>query len=55
MARITIIVEDVDGGFISMESKVEGDTKDSPAALVATAILESIDETSELATMPVSH
>ena len=55
MARITIIVEDVDGGFISMESKVEGDTKDSPAALVATAILESIYETGYLATMPVSH
>ena len=55
MARIEIVIEDVDGGIISIESKIDGDTEDSPAMLVANAILESIDETSELASIPVSH
>ena len=55
MARITITVEDVDGGLISIEAKQEGDENYSPAILVATAIIESINETSELASIPVSH
>ena len=55
MAKITIIIEDVDGGLISIEAKQEGDENDSPAILVATAIIESINETSELASIPVSH
>lgn len=55
MAKITIIVEDVDGGLISIESRIDGDTEDSPAMLVATAIIESIEETSTPATELVSH
>ena len=55
MARITITIEDVEGGLISLESKFDGDTEDSSAMLVAGAILESIDETSDLASVPVSH
>ena len=55
MAKITITVEDVEGGLISIEAKQEGDESDSPAILVATAIIESINETSELALPPVSH
>lgn len=55
MAKITIVIEDVDGGLISIEAKQEGDESDSPAILVATAIIESINETSELACPPVSH
>ena len=55
MAKITITVEDVEGGLISIEAKQEGDESDSPAILVATAIIESINETSELACQPVSH
>lgn len=55
MAKITITIEDVEGGIISLESKFDGDTEDSPAMLIAGAILESIDETSELASIPVSH
>ena len=55
MAKITIIVEDVDDGLISNEAKQEGEENDSPAILVATAIIESINETSELAYPPVSH
>ena len=55
MAKITIIIEDVDGGLISIEARQEGDESDSPAILVATAIIESINETSELASIPVSH
>lgn len=55
MARIEIVIEDVDGGLISIESKVDGDTEDSPAMLVATAIIESIEETSPLAMGLVSH
>lgn len=55
MAKITIVIEDVDGGLISIEAKQEGDKSDSPAILVATAIIESINETSELACPVVSH
>lgn len=55
MAKITIIVEDVECGLISIEAKQEGDENDSPAILVATAIIESINETSGLACPPVSH
>ena len=55
MAKITIIVEDVEGGLISIEAKQEGEENDSPAVLVATAIIESIIETGELACPPVSH
>ena len=55
MAKITIIVEDVEGGLISIEAKQEGEENDSPAILVATAIIESINETSELASPVVSH
>ena len=46
MAKITITIEDVEGGLISLESKFDGDTEGSPAMLVATAIIESIEETS---------
>lgn len=55
MARIEIVIEDVDGGLISIESRIDGDTEDSPAMLVATAIIESIEETSTTATDLVSH
>lgn len=55
MAKITIIVEDVEGGLISIEAKQEGEENHSPAILVATAIIESINETSELAFPSVSH
>ena len=55
MAKITIVIEDVDGRLISIEAKQEGDESDSPAILVATAIIESINETGELACPPVSH
>ena len=55
MAKITIVIEDVEGGLISIEAKQEGDEGDSPAILVATAIIESINETSELARQVVSH
>jgi len=55
MARIEIVIEDVDGGLISIEVNQEGDESDSPAILVATAIIESINETSELASPVVSH
>ena len=46
MARIEIAIEDVEGGLISIEARIDGDTEDSPAMLVATAIIESIEETS---------
>lgn len=55
MARITIIVEDVEGGLISIEAKQEGEENDSLTILVATAIIELISETGELACPPVSH
>ena len=55
MARIEIVIEDVDGGLISIESRIDGDTEDSPAMLVATAIIESIEETGTNATDLVSH
>ena len=55
MAKITIVIEDVEGGLISIEAKQEGDESDSPAILVATAIIESINETGELDCPPVSH
>lgn len=55
MARIEIVIEDVEGGLISIESRIDGDTEDSPAMLVATAIIESIEETSAPATELVSH
>ena len=55
MAKITIVIEDVDGGFISIESNQEGDGDETPAMLVAGAIMESINETSELACQSVSH
>jgi len=55
MARITITIEDVEGGLISLESKFDGDTEGSPAMLVAGAILETIEETSESASVPLCH
>ena len=55
MARIEIVIEDVEGGLISIESRIDGDTEDSPAMLVATAIIESIEETSTHDTELVSH
>lgn len=55
MAKITITIEDVEGGLISLESKFYGDTEGSPAMLVATAIIESIEETGATATELVSH
>ena len=55
MAKITIVIEDIDGDLIAIDVKLEGDESDSPAILVATAIIESINETSELACPPVSH
>ena len=55
MARIEIAIEDVDGGLISIESKIDGDTDDSPAMLVATAIIESIEETSAPVAELFSH
>ena len=55
MARIEIVIEDVDGGLISIESRIDGDTDGSPAMLVAGAILETIEETSESASVPLCH
>ena len=55
MAKITIIVEDVEGGLMSIEAKKEGEENDSPAILVATAVIESINEASEIACQPVSR
>ena len=55
MARIGIVIEDVEGGLISIESRIDGDTEDSPAMLVAGAILETIEETSESASVSVCH
>ena len=55
MAKITITIEDVEGGLISLESKLDGDTQGSPAMLVAGAILETIEETSESASVPLCH
>jgi len=55
MAKITIVIEDVDCGLISIETKQEGDESESLAILVATAVIESINETGELACPPVSH
>jgi len=51
MARIEIVIEDVEVGLISIESRIDCYTEDSPAMLVATAIIESIEETSESASM----
>lgn len=55
MARIEIVIEDVEGGLISIESRIDGETEGSPAMLVATAIIESIEETSAPAAELVSH
>lgn len=55
MAKITITIEDVEGGLISLESKFDGDTEGSPAMLVAGAILETIEETSESASVTLCH
>lgn len=55
MAKITIVIEDIDGDLIAIDVKQEGDESDSPAILVATAIIESINETGELACHVVSH
>ena len=55
MARIGIVIEDVEGGLVSIESRIDGDTEDSPAMLVAGAILETIEETSESASVPACH
>ena len=55
MAKIAITIEDVEGGLISIESRIDGDTEGSPAMLVAGAILETIEETSESASVPLCH